>query len=209
MRRSIGFATVAALTAAHPYVALGQSSKIPNPPEQSVQAEVMKALEAAGFKDVKIEPGTFAVHAKDPSGSPVMMVINPDTFGSDTEHEGQRPTELPDAKPGETHSSVDDEQATGALPNMNGDFKPSLTPAQKQVVWQNLSSVKTMHANRAKGFAPKIGATVPYGVSVQPLPGDIADTAPSLAGYHYVMMQKEIVIVHPKSKKVVEVIKEQ
>jgi hypothetical protein len=137
------------------------------------------------------------------------MVINPDTFGSDTEHEGQRPTELPDAKPGETHSSVDDEQATGALPNMNGDFKPSLTPAQKQVVWQNLSSVKTMHANRAKGFAPKIGATVPYGVSVQPLPGDIADTAPSLAGYHYVMVQKEIVIVHPKSKKVVEVIKEQ
>src|ERR1700735_3880777 len=87
MRRSIGFATVAALTAAHPCVALGQSSKVPNPPEQSVQAEVKKALEAAGFKDVKVEPGTFAVHATDPSGSPVMMVINPDTFGSDTEHE--------------------------------------------------------------------------------------------------------------------------
>src|SRR6202034_705372 len=118
MRRSIGFATVAALTAAHPYVALGQSSKAPNPPEQSVQAEVRRALEAAGFKDVKVEPRTFAVHAKDPSGSPVMMVINPDTFGSDTEHEGQRSTELRDAKSGETHNSVDDEQATGSLPDV-------------------------------------------------------------------------------------------
>jgi hypothetical protein len=88
MRRSIGIATVAALAAAHPYVALGQSSKVPNSPEQSVQAEVIQALEAAGLRDVKIERGTFAVHATDPSGSPVMMVINPDTFGSDTEHEG-------------------------------------------------------------------------------------------------------------------------
>ena len=50
MKRSIGTATVAALAAAHPYVALGQSSKVPNPPEQSVQAEVKKALEAAGLK---------------------------------------------------------------------------------------------------------------------------------------------------------------
>jgi uncharacterized protein DUF1236 len=200
MRRSIGIATVAALAAAHPYVASGQSSKAPNPPEQSVQAEVRRALEAAGFKDVKVEPRTFAVHATDPSGSPVMMVINPDTFGSDTEHEG------PDAKSGETHNSADDEQATGSLPDVNGDDKPSLTPGQKQEIWQSLSSVKTMQANKRNRFVPKVGATVPNGVSIQPLP---ADTAPSLAGYHYAMLQKEIVIVHPKSKKVVDVIKEQ
>jgi Protein of unknown function (DUF1236) len=206
MKRFIGTATVAALAAAHPYVALGQSSKVPNPPEQSVQAEVKKALEAAGFKDVKVEPGTFAVHATDPSGSPVMMVINPDTFGSDTEHEG------PDAKSGATHipqPSVDDERATGSLPDVNGDYKPSLTPGQKQEIWQSLSSVKTMQANKRNRFVPKVGVAIPNSVFVQALPSDIADTAPSLAGYHYAMLKKEIVIVHPKSKKVVEVIKEQ
>jgi hypothetical protein len=203
MRRSIGIATVAALAAVHPYVALGQSSKVPNSPEQSVQAEVIQALEAAGLRDVKIERGTFAVHATDPSGSPVMMVINPDTFGSDTEHEGH------DAKSGETQNSVDDEQATGSLPDVNGDYKPSLTPGQKQEIWQSLSSVKTMQANKRNRFVPKVGVAIPNSVFVQALPSDISDTAPSLAGYHYAMLQKEIVIVHPKSKKVVEVIKEQ
>jgi hypothetical protein len=81
MKRLIGTATVAALAAAHPYVALAQSSKASNPPEQSVQAEVKQALEAAGFKDVKVDPHTFVVHAQDPSGSPATILINPDTFG--------------------------------------------------------------------------------------------------------------------------------
>jgi hypothetical protein len=45
------------------------------------------------------------------------MVINPNTFGSDTEHEGHH------AKSGETQNSVDDEQATGSLPDVNGDYE--------------------------------------------------------------------------------------
>jgi hypothetical protein len=46
MKRFIGAFTVAALAALIPYAALAQSGKTPNPPNQSVQAEVKKALEA-------------------------------------------------------------------------------------------------------------------------------------------------------------------
>jgi Protein of unknown function (DUF1236) len=210
MNRFIGTATAVALAAILPYAALAQSGKAANPSSQSVQAGVKKALEAAGFKDVKVDSRTFAVQAKDPSGSPVMMVINPATFGADTEVDGQRSTEMlsPNVESVETQHSADDEQTTGSLPNVNGG-EPNFTPGQKQEIWQGLSSVKTMQANKRKGFAPKVGASIPYGISVQPLPGEITDTAPSLAGYDYVMLQKEIVIVHPKSKKVVEVIEEQ
>jgi hypothetical protein len=208
MNRFIGTATAVALAAILPYAALAQSGKAANPSIQSVQAEVKKALEAAGFKDVKVDSRTFAVRANDPSGSPVMMVINPATFGADIEVDSRRSTESFPPKSMETQHSADDQQTTGSLPNLNGG-EPNLTPGQKQEIWQSLSSVKTMQANKRKGFAPKVGASIPDGISVQPLPGEITDTAPSLAGYDYAMLQKEIVIVHPKSKKVVEVIEEQ
>jgi hypothetical protein len=80
----ISTTTVAALIALAPYVSLAQSGKTPSPVTQVVQAEVKKALEAAGYKDVKIDLHTFVVQAKDPSGSPVMMLINPDSFTAAT-----------------------------------------------------------------------------------------------------------------------------
>src|ERR1700733_3349771 len=53
------------LIALAPYVSLAQSGKTPSPVTQVVQAEVKKALEAAGYKDVKIDLHTFVVQAKD------------------------------------------------------------------------------------------------------------------------------------------------
>jgi hypothetical protein len=89
MKRFIGTATVAALTAFVPYAAaVAQSGKTPNPPNQSVQAEIKRALEAAGFKDMKVLPGKSVVRGKDPAGSPVMMVIDPESFGASAEHVG-------------------------------------------------------------------------------------------------------------------------
>jgi hypothetical protein len=104
MKRLIGTATVAALAAAHPYVALAQSSKAPNPPEQSVQAEVKQALEAAGFKDVKVDPHRFVVHAQDPSGSPATILINPDTFGGAAAPKPQENIDMSSSKSGSSQS---------------------------------------------------------------------------------------------------------
>ena len=42
-------------------------------------------LSKAGFTDIQIMPSSFLVRAKDLSGNPVMMVINPDSVTAITE----------------------------------------------------------------------------------------------------------------------------
>jgi len=215
MKRFIGTATVAALTAFVPYAAaVAQSGKTPNPPNQSVQAEVKRALEAAGFKDVKVMPGTSVVRGKDPAGSPVMMVINPEAFGASAEPEPQENIDTSWSRSGSSQSGSpgqngDDEPATGSLGDVNGRYKPTLTPAQKQIIWDSLSSEKNMRTNRSNGYAPRVGANVPHGVPVQLLPDDITNDVPALSGYHFAVAGNEIVIVSPTSKTVVAIFGEQ
>jgi len=201
MARILGTAIAVALATVLPHIALAQSDKAQDRAGQSRQAEVKKSFESAGFTDLKIEPYTLVVQANDPAASAPELesqeTIEPSSRNSETGQAG---------KPSET---LDDEQTTGSLGELNGDYTPTLTPAQKQVIWQNLSSEKTMRANKSKDYAPRLGATVPDGVSVQSLPDDIANDAPGLKGYQYAMLKNEIVIIHPASKKIVDIIKEQ
>jgi hypothetical protein len=44
-----------------------------------MREQVQQNLSKAGFTDIKVMPESFLVRAKDPSGNPVMMVINPDS----------------------------------------------------------------------------------------------------------------------------------
>jgi Protein of unknown function (DUF1236) len=211
MKRLIGTATVVALAVFLPYAASAQAGKAPNSTNQSVQAEVKRALEAGGFKDVKVDPHTFAVQAKDPSGSPVTILINPDTFESAA---GPKPQETidtssPKSETGGPSQHGDNERATGSLGDLNGRNEPTLTPGQKQAIWDSLSSEKTMRAKRRVGYAPQVGATVPRSVPVQPLPEDITNDVPALAGYHFAVAGNQIVIVSPSSKKILDIFGEQ
>jgi hypothetical protein len=52
---------------------------------QSIRQQVKNNLAQAGFSDIKIMPQSFLVRAKDKSGNPVMMVINPDSVMAVTE----------------------------------------------------------------------------------------------------------------------------
>ncbi len=54
---------------------------------QAVQQQVRKNLQDAGFTDIQLMPSSFLVRAKDKSGNPVMMVINPDSITAVTEIE--------------------------------------------------------------------------------------------------------------------------
>lgn len=47
---------------------------------EPLRQQVRDNLSKAGFTDIKIMPTSFMVRAKDQSGNPVMMVINPDSF---------------------------------------------------------------------------------------------------------------------------------
>ena len=56
---------------------------------QSIRQQVKNNLAQAGFSDIKIMPQSFLVRAKDKSGNPVMMVINPNSVMAVTEFNGK------------------------------------------------------------------------------------------------------------------------
>jgi hypothetical protein len=47
---------------------------------EPLRQQVRDNLTKAGFTDIRIMPTSFLIRAKDQSGNPVMMVINPDSF---------------------------------------------------------------------------------------------------------------------------------
>jgi hypothetical protein len=53
--------------------------------QQPIRQQVQNDLARAGYTDIKIMPESFLVRAKDKSGNPVMMVINPDSITAVTE----------------------------------------------------------------------------------------------------------------------------
>jgi hypothetical protein len=53
--------------------------------QQPIRQQVQNNLAQAGYTDIKIMPESFLVRAKDKSGNPVMMVINPDSITAITE----------------------------------------------------------------------------------------------------------------------------
>lgn len=48
-------------------------------PSRAIQQRIHHELSQAGFTDIHVMPQSFLVRAKDSSGNPVMMVINPDS----------------------------------------------------------------------------------------------------------------------------------
>lgn len=51
----------------------------PSGPTAKMRQQLENSLTKAGFTDIKIMPESFLIRAKDPSGNPMMMVVNPDS----------------------------------------------------------------------------------------------------------------------------------
>jgi sporulation protein YlmC with PRC-barrel domain len=47
---------------------------------QHLRANLRNMLEKSGYKDIRVAPTSFVVHAKDADGNPVVMSVSPDTF---------------------------------------------------------------------------------------------------------------------------------
>lgn len=45
----------------------------------SPRQQIMTGMQKDGFTDVMVQPGSFLVRAKDKSGAPVTMLIDPDS----------------------------------------------------------------------------------------------------------------------------------
>lgn len=63
------------------------------PGSAALQQKIHSELSQAGFTDIHVMARSFLVRAKDSSGNPVMMVINPDSVTAVTQMGGQSPSQ--------------------------------------------------------------------------------------------------------------------
>lgn len=83
-----------------------------------------------------------------------------------------------------------------------------LSQSQRHTIYLSLKSQTSKSTAAPATFLPRVGATVPEGVDLTPIPKTIADLIPKTAGYLCGMVADQAIIVEPKARKVVEVITE-
>ncbi len=82
----------------------------------------------------------------------------------------------------------------------------ALTAAQKRIAWRDISKQATSEP-APSNFTATIGATVPDNLPIQPMPVHVAARVSALKPYDYALLPKQLLIVNPSDKKVVNVIK--
>ena len=188
MQKLLMISALAVISLSVPQIASAQNSP-QGQQQQSIKARVKNNLEQAGFTNVQIMPSSFLVRAKDKEGNPVMMVINPDSVTAITEVSG-------DNHPGATAHATTGAAATNDRLN--------LTSAQRQEIWQNISKQAAKNPScRIYGKGRVFG---PSTVKLQPLPSSLSSQVPAVKPYEYAMLQSQLLIVDPSSKKIVDII---
>lgn len=94
---------------------------------------------------------------------------------------------------------------TGAADRTDARGSASLSTDQRSRVRQALVRDES-RARTSVNFSVSIGAHVPDRVRVHRLPASVVEIVPQYRGYDYVVVRDEIVIVEPRTKKVVTVI---
>jgi hypothetical protein len=97
---------------------------------------------------------------------------------------------------GHAQTSAQDAAAAPAL---------ELTIAQRQTVFQSISKTQKNHA-APTGFRISVGAHVPDGIELAPLPDTLATLIPAARGYAIAMVEKQVMIVDDETRQVVAVV---
>ncbi len=87
-----------------------------------------------------------------------------------------------------------------------------LSPEQKQVIYQTISVMQKDSAepqtNNAEspGFHAAVGALMPKGIRLKPMPDTLATLIPDVKNLQVAMVEQQVVLVEPTTKTVVAVV---
>ena len=81
----------------------------------------------------------------------------------------------------------------------------SLITAQQRLASKDIGRTATGQ-NAPADFTPYVGATVPTQLALKPVPAKLGRDVTALKRYDYAVLKREILIVNPTDKKVVDVI---
>lgn len=96
--------------------------------------------------------------------------------------------------------------ALGALLAAAPAVAAELLSAEQQVKLGQIITDQNKAAPWTGGFALARDATVPADVKLETLPEAAQQTAPQLRGFGYLVVEEQIALVEPQSRKIVEVI---
>jgi Protein of unknown function (DUF1236) len=81
----------------------------------------------------------------------------------------------------------------------------ALSATQQKEIWKDLSR-HAANQTAPSGFNATVGAAIPSGISLYPLPRQAARDVPAVKPYRFAMLQDKIVIVNPSDKKIADVV---
>ena len=82
---------------------------------------------------------------------------------------------------------------------------PSLTDAQQKLALKDIEQSGSAQSTPTD-FTPTVGATVPKVLALKPVPDDLGQQVKALKSYDYALLDRELLIVNPTDKKIVDVI---
>jgi len=82
---------------------------------------------------------------------------------------------------------------------------PGLTPAQKQTLYTSVVNLN-MKNESLPDFQPIVGSTVPEAIKLERVPKTIVELVPKTAEFEIARVANQVIVVDPKSRKVVDVI---
>jgi hypothetical protein len=100
-----------------------------------------------------------------------------------------------------------------ALAQSAAEPSPERTPDlqlnkdQRHTIYSSISKMPEKQT-APPTFLPQVGAVVPESINLKPLPDTLVGLVPRLENYRYALVANQVMLVDPKSKRVVDVIVE-
>jgi hypothetical protein len=132
------------------------------------------------------------------------------------QQQSQQPTpnnQAAQPAPANTAQDRQNQPATGQVANQPGGSASTTTQISEQQRTQVRETLSRDRATLARenqnlNIQVNVGVAIPAHVHVRSLPPDIVRIAPQYRGYEYTVVEDEIVILEPRTRKVVEVLEE-
>lgn len=140
--------------------------------------------------------------------SAALLVLSAAAFAAESGHNAA--SSAPNSTTGAAPSGPDEPQS---------HLKPSLpalhlTDAQRQQIRQAVAGKDTevtfqlKKTKPLKGFKAKVGEKIPPHLPAHALPSSLTQKLPMLADYKYMKVDKQVLIVNPMTKKIVDIFPE-
>ena len=83
----------------------------------------------------------------------------------------------------------------------------NLTSAQQSEIWQSVNK-QNMKEPTPAGFKAMVGEVVPTSIKLHALPNDATRGVPAVRSYEFAMLQDQVLLVDPQSKKIADIIRQ-